>query len=71
MFRVGTNVTVSFGSGTESGKTGVVVERSEIKTNGRGVPLLEGYFSPVNWEEESAIRLRDGRLITMFDDRLV
>jgi len=72
MLKVGTIVTVSQGSGIDSGRAGVVVDRSEVKTDGRGIPRIgKGHYWPINWKIESAVRLDDGDLITMFDDRLL
>ena len=72
-FRVGERVCVGVGhSGVDSGKCGVVVDRREVRTNGRGVPTeVAGAYKPVDWKSEVAIRLDNGKLITMYKERLV
>lgn len=70
MLRTGMQVVVAQCSGLDSGCKGEVVKRSKVKTDGRGIPKLPGYYSPVDWNQESPVRLDDGRLIIMFDDRL-
>jgi len=70
-FPVGTKVRISDGSGVDSNKTGIVVSRSEVKTDGRGVPVnVQGAYKPVDWSREVAIKLDDGNLITMFKNRV-
>lgn len=71
MLKVGSKVRVSCGSGIDSDKSGVVIRKNKVKTNGRGVPKLEGYYSRVNWAVESAIKYDDGSIGIMFDDRLI
>jgi len=66
----GTKVKISQGSGTLSGQTATVVDRKEIKTNGRGVPEIDGHYSPVDWNKEVALRLSNGKLETMFKNRV-
>jgi hypothetical protein len=68
---VGDRVSVSGGSGLDSGKSGTIVRHTEVKTDGRGVPInVAGAYKPVNWRKECAVRLDDGSLITMHRDRL-
>lgn len=70
-FRVGDSVRIAEGSGVLSRRTGVIVPRSEVRTDGSGVPTnIAGHYKPVNWRKEVAIRLDDGELVTMFKDRL-
>jgi hypothetical protein len=67
----GTKVQVSGGSGLASDKKGTIVDRSKIKTDGKGVPTnCEGNYKPVDWDKEVAIKLDDGKLITMFKNRV-
>ena len=72
-FYPGTQVTIVHGSGIDSGKTGVVVDQREIKTDGRGVPVnvSNNPYKPVDWNEEVAVRFENGELITMYKDRLI
>jgi hypothetical protein len=68
---VGTRVRVSEGSGIDSNKTGVVVHPREVKTDGRLIPTnVEGAYKPVDWSRETAVKLDNGNLITMFNNRL-
>ena len=67
---LGQRVTVAQCSGLESGISGVVVHKSIIPTNGRGVPMLGlGHYCPMA-SSEVAIRDDSGRLFTMFCNRL-
>ena len=67
----GTRVRVCDGSGLESGTVGTVVHPAKILTNGRGSPCIPGYYKPVDWSKEVAIETDEGRLLTMFKDRLL
>ena len=59
---LGSTRQVMFGSGIASGKTGTVVHRSEIKTDGRGIPTnIEGAYKPVDWKNETAIKYHEGQ----------
>jgi hypothetical protein len=70
-FIPGTRVRVGINSGIDSEKTGVVVDRREVQTDGRGVATnIEGHYKPVDWSREVAVKLDNGPLITMFKDRL-
>jgi len=72
--KVGDRVRVSEGSGLESGVTGTIVSmwefNSNIGTNERGVPNIEGYYKPVDWSREVPLKLDDGSYITMFKNRV-
>jgi len=69
--KVGQRVRVSAGSGVDSNKLGTVVDKSEVETDGRGVPTnVSGAYKPVDWKRELAVRLDSGELILMFKDRL-
>lgn len=69
---IGDRVEISEGSGIDSGKEAVVVNQSEIKTDGRGVPTntVDNPYKPVDWKKEVAIKFDDGSLRTMFKNRL-
>jgi len=70
-FTPGTRVQVSGGSGIDSDKQGVIVDRSEVETDGRGIPTnISGAYKPIDWQEQVAVRLDNGSLITMYKDRL-
>ncbi len=67
---IGQRITVIGGSGLESGIIGVVVSRSSIPVDGRGVPQLGlGHYHPF-FRSEVAIRDDSGRIFTMFRNRL-
>ena len=70
-FRPGACVRVADLSGVDSGKYGIVVDRREVRTGPRGIPLIPGAYKPVDWQKEVAVRLSDGELITMFKNRLI
>lgn len=71
-FKVGDRVSVTHGSGVDSGKAGTVVNPREVKTDGRLVPTnIRGAYKPVDWKREVAVRLDNGELITMFKNRLI
>lgn len=70
--RPGDYVEVVHGSGLDSGKRGKVVDRSAVKTDGRGVPTnVDGAYKPVDWKAEVAVQLDDGSLITIYKERLI
>ncbi len=69
--KIGARIEVVQFSGLDSGKTGVIVSPSEVKTRGDGVPTnIPGAYKPVDWKREVAVRLDNGELITMFKNRL-
>lgn len=69
--RPGVRVRVVEGAGLSSRATGTIVEHSAIRTNGHRIPIdIEGAYCPVDWRREAAVRLDDGRLITMFTNYL-
>lgn len=67
----GDKVKVCWGSGLLSNCRGTIVDRSEVRTRGDGVPLIEGHYKPVDWSREVAIRFEDGSIGTMFKSRLI
>lgn len=71
-FKIGDYVKVSECSGIDSGKIGVIVNRSKVKTNYRGVPTnIMGCYKPVDWTTEVAIKVDEtNELITMFKNRI-
>jgi hypothetical protein len=69
---IGTRVKVSDGSGIDSGKEGIIVERSRVRTDGRGVPTnIIGAYKPVDWSRDVAVQLDNGSIITMPKNRLI
>ena len=70
-FTIGTKVQVTDDSGLSSGRCGTVVSPKEIKTDGQGKPInVSGAYKPVDWKREVAVRLENGKLTTMFKNRL-
>ena len=71
--KVGSRVKVVSGSGLDSGKEGVIVDRSGVKTDGRGVPtnLGAGPYKPIDWSKEVLIKQDDGKMLSMFKNRVV
>ncbi len=69
----GMRVKIAGGSGIDSDEEGVIVPRTEVKTDGAGVPSnsVQGHYKPVDWSREVAIRLDNGGLITMFKNRVI
>ncbi len=65
-FKVGTKIKLSDTAGMDKGKTGVIVSPREIKTDGRGVPKIQGHYKPVDWKKEYAIKLDNGEYTTMY-----
>jgi len=66
-FYIGQRVVLSPNAGINSNKAGTIVDPSEVKTDGRGIPTnVQGAYKPVEWKKEVAIRLDTGEIITMF-----
>lgn len=71
VFSPGTKVQVTGGSGLNSDKKGTIVDKSKIKTDDKGIPTnCEGHYKPVDWDREVAIKLDNGKFITMFKNRV-
>jgi len=69
-FKVGQKVRVSFCSGIDSGKIGRIIPLSSIKTNERGIPMLEGHYRAIDSTRESALQTDSGEVIIMYNNRL-
>lgn len=75
-YKVGDHVQVTEGAGGYTGKRGTIQPRSSIKTNGRGVPVLEGEhnYNPMSDSEyvikEDADSKQPGHVFTMFANYL-
>jgi hypothetical protein len=68
--RIGTKLQVVEGSGLDSGKIGVVISPRDLLYTQRGVPEIDGYYKPVDWEEEVPLQLEDNSIIIMTKHRL-
>jgi hypothetical protein len=69
--KIGKKARISAGSGIDSDKIVTIVDKSKIKTDGRGVPTnVSGAYKPVNWSKEEAIQYSDGSFGTMYKNRL-
>jgi hypothetical protein len=65
-FTIGQVVHVQICKGLNSGRIGRVVDRREVRTDGRGVPLIPGHYKPM-YPDEIALRdVKTGELFTMF-----
>lgn len=69
--KIGDTAKISHGSGIDSGKVVTIVDKSNIKTDGRGAPTnVSGAYKPIDWNKEVAIKYVDGTFGTMFKNRL-
>ena len=68
--RIGQSVEVRQGAGLDSGRQGRVIPRSEVRTDGRGIPLIAGHYCPMR-RDEVAIRDDGGEVFTMFRGCLI
>jgi hypothetical protein len=70
----GQRIRVRPGSGASSGMTGTIVPRNYVvepkRGQQRGFPFLPGYYHPIDWTREAAIRFDSGVVGTMWKDRL-
>ena len=67
----GDRVRVCDCSGTQSGQEGTVIPKRNVPTNGSGVPQVDGgHYKPMG-PDEVAYRLDNGRIDTMFANRLI
>ena len=71
-YKPGTKARISGGSGIDSDKIVTIVDRSLVKTDGRGIPTnVAGAYKPVDWNREVAFQYEDGSIGTMFKNRLM
>lgn len=69
--QIGTKYQVSPGSGIDSGKIVTMVDKSAIKTDGKGVPTnVPGAYKPIDWNKEAAVQHADGTFGTVPKNRL-
>ena len=69
--RIGTKVRVAECSGIDSGRVGVIIPRTDVRVDGRGIPELPGFYRRPNWSRESAILLEDSTVTIMSNNRIV
>jgi hypothetical protein len=69
---IGRRARIAEGSGIDSGQIVTIIDPREVpmRKDGSGIPDILGYYSPMDWRKEHAIRFDDGRIRTMFRDRL-
>ncbi len=68
----GNKMKISEGSGIDSGKIVTVVDRSNIKTDGSGVPTnVQGAYSRVDWKRYSPIQYDNGEFGCVSKNRLI
>ncbi len=65
-FKNGQVVQVQICKGLSSGLIGRVVDRREVRTDGRGVPLIPGHYKPMYPDEIPLRDVKTGELFTMF-----
>ena len=57
-FKIGQVVQVCICKGLDSSRVGRVIDRHEVRTDGRGVPLIPGHYKPdkvsdkVSWTDK-------------------
>ena len=64
-------VMIAEGSGLNSGRAGDLVPLSTVPIDSQGIPKLPGHYRPLNCKKEFAVLLDNGRLITMFKNRVI
>ena len=69
----GMKVRIAEGSGIDSGKIVRVAFPSEvpIRKDGTGIPDIIGHYQRIDFRQQAAIRFDDGRLDTMWLNRLI
>ena len=65
-FKIGQVVQVCHCKGLNSGRIGRVVDRREVRTDGRGVSLIPGHYKPTYSYEIPLRDIKTGELFTMF-----
>ena len=65
-FKIGQVVQVQICKGLTSSRIGRVVDRREVRTDGRGVPLIPGHYTPMYRDEIPLRDVKTGELFTMF-----
>jgi hypothetical protein len=63
-FRVGTVVRVNGSVPLDKGRLAHVVDRREVKTNGRGIALLPGHYQPLRRDDVTLRDIDTGELLT-------
>ena len=65
-FAIGQVVQVQICKGLNSGRIGRVVDRREVRTDGRDVSLIPGHYKPMYRDEIPLRDVKSGELFTMF-----
>jgi hypothetical protein len=69
----GMKVRIAEGSGIDSGRLVRVAFPSEvpIRKDGTGIPDITGHYQRVDFRQQAAIKFEDGRIDTMWLNRLI
>jgi hypothetical protein len=65
-FKIGQVVQVCVCKGLNSRRIGRVIDCREVRTNGRGVPLIRDHYKPMYRDEIPLRDINTGELFTMF-----
>ena len=66
-FRVGTVVRVCESLPLDKGRLARVVDRREVRTNGRGIPCIPGHYQPLRSDDIPLRDIETGELFTAFE----
>ena len=66
-FKIGTVVRVNESVPLDKGRLARVVDRCEVRTNGRGIPLIPGHYQPLRSDEIALRDIETGELFTAFE----
>jgi hypothetical protein len=64
-FKIGTVVRVNESVPLDKGRLARVVDRREVRTNGRGIPLIPGHYQPLRSDEIPLRDIETGELFTV------
>jgi hypothetical protein len=64
-FKIGQLVRVNESVAFDKGRLARVVDRREVRTNGRGIPLLPGLYQPMSTDEIPLQDVETGELFTV------
>ena len=66
-FKIGQLVRVNESVPHDKGRLARVVDRREVRTNGRGIPLLPGHYQPMRSDEIPLRDVETGELFTVYE----
>ena len=65
-FKIGQLVRVNESVPLDKGRLARVVDRREVRTNGRGIPLIPGHYQPLRSDEIPLRDIETGELFTVY-----